>query len=171
MSKRRYLTLGAVALGCIGLTGIIQARTNNTTQEAAMHHRLRTPSDRTIGIRVAGKTFAVDLYENATAKDLVAKLPLTLKANNYPGYDEKIIRLKDGLAMKGAPQGDEPEIPEVGYYEPGRWIALYYGPIGYWPGKVPLGRIHASIEDLRAIPDNASVTIENVGNKDAATRP
>lgn len=67
--------------------------------------------------------------------------------------------------MKGAPPGDNPEIPEVGYYEPGRWIALYYGPIGYWSGKVPLGKIDASIDALRAIRDHAPVTIELEKNK------
>jgi hypothetical protein len=51
--------------------------------------------------------------------------------------------------MKGAPSGDEPLIPEVGFYDAGQWIALYYGLIGYWTGKVPLSRIHASIDELR----------------------
>ncbi|AVA21202.1 MULTISPECIES: cyclophilin-like fold protein [unclassified Rhizobium] len=161
MTLKRSTRLAAVlALGCLGLAGIIQAKSSNTTEDSAVHSNLRKPSDKTIAIRIGEKTFAVDLYDNETAKDLITKLPLTLKAGNYPGYDEKVIRLKDGLSMKGAPRGDEPEIPEVGYYEPGQWIALYYGYIGYWPGKVPLGRIHASVDEVRAIPDGAPVTIE-----------
>lgn len=122
----------------------------------------RKPSDNKVAIRIGEEVFTVNLYDNPTAEDLYAQLPLRLKANDYAGYDEKVIRLSDSLSMKGAPDGDEPEIPEVGYYEPGQWIALYYGPIGYWPGKVPLGQINASVEELRAIPDNASLTIETV---------
>ncbi|WP_339401649.1 cyclophilin-like fold protein, partial [Klebsiella pneumoniae] len=47
-----------------------------------------------------------------------------------------------------------------GYYAPGQWIAVYFGPIGYWSGKVPLGRIHASVDEISAIPENTPVTIE-----------
>ncbi|MEK3988550.1 MULTISPECIES: cyclophilin-like fold protein [Robertmurraya] len=135
---------------------------SNTQEESSMNSNSRTPSDNKITIRIGENAFTVDLYDNPTANDLMSRLPLTLEVNNYPGYDEKVVRLSNPLSMKGAPRGDEPEIPEVGYYEPGQWIALYYGYIGYWPGKVPLGRINASIDELRAIPDNASVTIEIV---------
>ncbi|MET7335343.1 cyclophilin-like fold protein [Nonomuraea sp. NPDC005650] len=125
---------------------------------------LRTLSGSRIAVRIGDKAFTIQLYNNPTAKDLVSQLPLTLTADDYPGYDEKVVRVQNPLSMEGAPDGDEPAIPEVGYYEPGQWIALYYGPIGYWPGKVPLGRIDASVEELRAIPDGASVTIEVVKN-------
>lgn len=63
--------------------------------------------------------------------------------------------------MQGAPSGDDPKWPEVGWYEPGRWIALYYGRIGYYPGKVPLGTIDATNEQIRAIPSGATITLTN----------
>jgi hypothetical protein len=59
-----------------------------------------------------------------------------------------------------APGSDDPGIPEVGYYESGKWIAIYYGPIGDWPGKVPLEKIRATVGELGAIPNNAPVMIE-----------
>ena len=73
---------------------------------------------------------------------------------------EKIMPLAEPLSMLGAPEGDNPKIPEVGYYRPGNWIALYYGFIGYWEGKVPLGQIDASPDEIRDIPAGSSVTIE-----------
>jgi len=123
---------------------------------------LRHVTDNKIALHIGEKTFVVTLYDNPTAHDLLARLPLTLKANDYPGYDEKVIRLPNVLSMQDAPRGDNPEIPEVGYYHPGRWIALYYGSIGYWSGKVPLGRIDATLDELRNIPDNAPITIERI---------
>lgn len=123
---------------------------------------IRTPSGERVAIHAGTRTFVVDLYDNPTARDLVTRLPMTLKATNYPGYDEKVIRVPRPLSMEGAPRGDNPKIPEVGYYAPGQWIALYYGPIGYWPGKVPLGRIAATKAEIGAIPENTSVTIERV---------
>ena len=125
-----------------------------------MNSELRTLSGQQISITVGDSTFIVDLYDNQTANDLIAQLPLTLTATDYAGYDEKVIRLDSPLSMENAPDGDETLIPEVGYYHPGQWIALYYGPIGYWSGKVPLGQINASIDELDAIPNNASVTID-----------
>ena len=62
--------------------------------------------------------------------------------------------------MQDAPDGDEPLYPEVGYYEPGNWIALYYGKIGYWSGKIPLGKNSATNEQLKKLPDGETVTIE-----------
>ena len=122
--------------------------------------QLRTLTDNRIVFRIGEDAFTVTLYDNPTANDLLSQLPLAVTASNYPGYDEKVLRLTAPLSMMGAPEGDDPEIPEVGYYEPGNWIALYYGPIGYWPGKVPLGRIDANLDELRAIPDGAAVSIE-----------
>lgn len=161
MDKRRTLMLAASA----ALAGILPACGGSGEAQASLptgpnNDHLRKLSDHRIVVRVGGQSFTVTLYDNPTAKDLLTRLPMTLKANNYPGYDEKVIRLPQALSMEGAPPGDDPRIPEVGYYEPSRWIALYYGPIGYWPGKVPLGRIDAGVAELRAIADNAPVTIE-----------
>ncbi len=131
-------------------------------EESAINSDLRKLSQNKIAIHIGEKVYTVDMYDNPTANDLVSQLPLTLKINDYAGWDEKIIRLRNPLSMEGAPEGDEPEIPEFGYYEPGQWLALYYGYIGYWSGKVPLGRINASVDELGEIPDNASATIEIV---------
>lgn len=142
----------------LALAGAAAAQEGSTDMNNNAH--LRQMTDTVVTFRVGGQVFDVTLYDNPTAADLVAQLPLTVKASDYPGYGEKVLRLQAPLSMDGAPEGDNPEIPEVGYYEPGNWIALYYGPIGYWPGKVPLGRINATVEQLAAIPNGASTTIE-----------
>lgn len=161
MNKRRFIAAAtAIALSGFAISGIVQAEGQpNMPKDSTVNSELRKLSGKKVAIRIGDKAFTVDLYDNPTANDLLPRLPLTLKANNYPGYDEKVIRLRERLSMEGAPRGDNPGIPEVGYYQPGQWIALYYGPIGYWAGKVPLGKIHATIDELAAIPDNAPVTI------------
>nr|WP_314260779.1 cyclophilin-like fold protein [uncultured Devosia sp.] len=131
-------------------------------QDGNLH--LRNLTDKQVVFRIGDEAFTVTLYDSPTADDLLAQLPMTVEAGDYPGYDEKVIRLAAPLTMVGAPAGDDPLIPEVGYYQPGQWIALYYGPIGYWAGKVPLGRIDATVEQLAAIDDGASVTIEALAN-------
>ncbi len=161
MNKRAYVASAIFISMACGVLAIAFSSYHALSQPTGPENsHMRNLTDSKITLRVGEKEFTVTLYDNPTAKDLLSRLPLTLKANNYPGYDEKVIRLPISLSMEGAPPGDNPEIPEVGYYDPSRWIALYYGPIGYWPGKVPLGRIDASVGELRAIPDNAPVVIE-----------
>lgn len=159
--------IAAVAVFAIaGLAAADAAQVETRTEmvkESPTNPHLRKLSGEKIAFRVGDKRFVVNLYDNPTARDLLARLPITVRASNYPGYDEKVLRLAKGLSMEGAPKSDDPGIPEVGYYEPGQWIALYYGPIGNWPGKVPLGQIGATVDELRAIPDGASLTIERGG--------
>jgi hypothetical protein len=119
----------------------------------------RKPSEVTVQMQIeGGDAYTLSLYDNPTAKSLIDQLPLTVTSDDYPGYDEKVLRLDEGLSMNGAPDGDDPLWPEVGWYEPGGWIAIYYGHIGYFAGKVPLGTIDATNEQLAAIPVGATIT-------------
>lgn len=129
-------------------------------RDVAVNEDLRILNGHIIAMNVNGRRFVVSLYDNPTVDDLLSRLPLTLTANNYGNWMEKIMPLTEPLSMLGAPEGDNPKIPEVGYYRPGNWIALYYGFIGYWEGKVPLGQIDASPDEIRNIPAGSSVTIE-----------
>ena len=151
-----------IFLSALLLTGLVFTACSQAFADKSMNSELRNLSGNQIAVTVGEIAFTIDLYDNETAKDLLAQLSLVLTVNDYAGYDEKVVRLKGPLSMKGAPSGDNPEIPEFGYYHPGKWLAIYYGHIGYWSGKVPLGRINASVDQLRAIPDNARITMELV---------
>lgn len=131
--------------------------------ESPSNPELRHLSGAQATVVVNGASYLVDLYDNPTADDLLARLPLSLTADTYPGYDERVLRLDEPLSMEGAPEGDDPAYPELGFYEPGNWIAIYYGHIGYFAGKVPLGQIHATVDELASIPDGSPLTIEPVG--------
>ena len=137
---------------------------NEEMIESKVNSELRKLSGEKVEIKAGEQVFTVELYDNPTANDLISQLPLTLSASDYAGYDEKILRLDKSLSMENAPEGDEPGIPEVGYYKPGNWIALYYGYIGYWSGKVPLGKIDATTLELSGIPDGSQITIAKIEN-------
>lgn len=133
--------------------------------EVKVNTSLRTLTNRKVKITVDGHTFIMQLYDNKTADDLYDKLPLTLTANDYGSWLEKIAPLgSSSLSMEGAPLGDCPLVPEVGYYEPGNWIALYYGQIGYWTGKVPLGTIDATAQELESITDGSTIRFIKLNN-------
>ncbi|WP_100489213.1 cyclophilin-like fold protein [Sporolactobacillus pectinivorans] len=186
MKKKGVMLFLALSLVCFSLTGCGQSGTQSASSastssksssgesasstskrsmvESPTNSGLRKLSGKKIAIKIGDKTFSVDLYNNPTTNDFYSQLPLTLTVNNYAGWDEKIVRLQKPLSMEGAPAGDNPGYPEVGYYEPGNWVALYYGHIGYWAGKVPLGRIDATTNQLSALPDGAAVTITAIHN-------
>lgn len=163
--KRRIKT-GIVSLLSLGLLASIGFAHSDMlpmpNKQVVKNAEFRKLSHHQIAIRADGKSYVVDLYDNPTANDLLTKLPLSLNVTNYPGYDEKVIRLAQPLSMEGAPKGDEPLIPEVGYYSPGQWIAVYYGYIGYWDGKVPLGQIRATNSEISSIQENGTITIEKI---------
>lgn len=128
--------------------------------KANSNPELRRLSGKQIAITVGGTSIVVDLYDNSAANDLLTKLPLSFEVSDY-SWPEKLLYLDraDELSMDDYTGGDEPWIPELGYYEPGNWIALYYGYIGYWPGKIPLGRIEATCAELEALPAGELATV------------
>ena len=79
------------------------------------------------------------LWDSSTAQDLADQLPLTLEFDDY-GEVEKTAALPRPLTMEGVPAGDDPEPYDIGYYEPGGVLVLYYRDVGYWNGIVRLGR-------------------------------
>lgn len=160
MKKKRLILFMLLLFAGVGAATFSAGKDAYKPRSSKNSQTARKLSGNKIEIHTDGKIFTVDMYDNPTANDLVSQLPLTLKANNYAGYDEKVIRLKNPLSMKDAPKGDDPELLELGYYEPGQWLALYYGYIGYWAGKVPLGKINSTIEEINSISNNSDVVIK-----------
>ena len=57
------------------------------------------------------------LWDNATARDLIAQLPLTLTFSDFNGL-EKIAPLPRKLSTEGVPAGADPLPRDIGYYAP-----------------------------------------------------
>lgn len=113
-----------------------------------------------IRITVDGQTRTAQLADNATARDLVDQLPLTLSFRDFNRL-EKIAELPRPLTTAGAPEGSDPDPGDLGYYAPSRNLVLYYDDVGYYPGIVHLGRFGDGDLDLvERQPDGFSVTIE-----------
>jgi hypothetical protein len=66
-----------------------------------------------------------DTVLSATARDLIAQLPLTLSFRDFNGV-EKIAQLPRKLSMDGAPAGDDPFPRDIGYYNPSGDLVFYY---------------------------------------------
>jgi hypothetical protein len=87
------------------------------------------------------------LWDNATARDLIAQLPLTLRFRDFNGV-EKIAQLHRTLSMDGVPAGDDPLPRDIGYYAPSGDLVFYYDDVGYFTGIVRIGQFDGSVDAI-----------------------
>jgi hypothetical protein len=111
-----------------------------------------------IRLTVNGKTLHATLDDNATAKDFLSLLPMTLTLDDYAST-EKISYLSRKLSTTDAPAGIDPAPGDITYYAPWGNLAIFYRDFGYSDGLVKLGHIEGSIEALN-VRGSLQVTIE-----------
>ncbi|MEL0456750.1 cyclophilin-like fold protein [Flavobacteriaceae bacterium SZ-1-7] len=106
-----------------------------------------------------GKNIATAiLFDNATSKDFVSLLPLTLELNDYANT-EKVANLDKRLSIENSPDGFDPSIGDLTYYAPWGNIALFYKDLGYAKGLVSLGKITNGMEYL-SVKGSLNIVIE-----------
>jgi hypothetical protein len=108
-----------------------------------------------------GKAVEATLLDNATARDLLSLLPMTLTLEDH-NSTEKIGYPPRKLSTAGAPAGVDPSVGDIAYYAPWGNVAIFYKDFGYSRGLIGLGRIDSGIEALN-VPGSLNVTIERVG--------
>src|SRR6267143_6856939 len=111
-----------------------------------------------IRLTINGKAINATLIDNATAKDFLSLLPMTLTLEDYAAT-EKIAYLPRKLSTAGAPPGSDPAVGDIAYYAPWGNLAIFYRDSPYARGLIPLGRMDSGIEAL-SVPGPLKVTIE-----------
>ena len=104
-------------------------------------------SDTPIQVIIGNSVLTGRLWDNATARDLLALLPLTLTFRDFNGV-EKLAPLPRTLSMDGVPAGDDPFPRDIGYYAPSGDVVFYYDDVGYFPGIVRIGQFDGSMEAI-----------------------
>ena len=94
-----------------------------------------------------GEVLTATLEDNATTRDFVSLLPLSLTLRDYAGT-EKVSDLPKRLSTRGTPPGVDPEVGDIAYYVPWGNLAIYYRDFGYSKGLVKLGHIESGSEKL-----------------------
>jgi hypothetical protein len=119
-----------------------------------------TPTDETqIRVIIGDTVLTARLWDNATARDLIAQLPLTLTFSDYNGQ-EKLASLPRKLSMDGAPAGADPLPREIGYYAPSGVVVFYYTDVGYFSGIVRIGQFDGAMDAITSQTGDFPVTIE-----------
>ncbi|HZP93959.1 MAG TPA: cyclophilin-like fold protein [Burkholderiales bacterium] len=120
----------------------------------------RETSNMRIRLTINGTAITASLNDNATARDFLSLLPLTLTLEDYAAT-EKIAYLPRKLSTAGAPAGFDPSIGDITYYAPWGNLAIFHKDFGYSEGLVHLGRIDSGIEALK-VRGALKATIERI---------
>lgn len=115
-----------------------------------------------IRLSVDHQVVTATLYDNATARDFAALLPLSLTLEDY-AVIERISNLPRKLATADAPAGMTPEPGDITYYAPWGNLAIFVDGRPYAGGLLPLGKVDTGLPALeRSGP--LKVMIERVTN-------
>ncbi|BDV43258.1 hypothetical protein GURASL_21810 [Geotalea uraniireducens] len=112
-------------------------------------------------IKISNETavLTATMHDNATTRDFMSLLPLTVTLYDYAGT-EKISDLPRRLSTQGAPPGSDPAVGDITLYAPWGNLAIFYKDFGYASGLIILGRIDAGVDKLSQL--NGEVTVERV---------
>lgn len=134
--KRRTLLGGAVA----GLFLPLAARAQT------MGPNSQETSDMRVHFTFSDFTMTAVLYDNPSARDFHAMLPLDLTINDF-AHNEKIAYLPRKLTEEGAGTFGNEQPYDLCYYRPWGNLAMFYA--GYeHPGLIRLGRFEEGYEAL-----------------------
>lgn len=102
-----------------------------------------------IRMTVNGKPVTASLADNATSRDFVSLLPLSLTLEDYAAT-EKISTLPRKLDIAGAPSGSTPAAGDIAYYAPWGNLAIFHKDFRHSAGLVLLGRVDSGMGALGA---------------------
>lgn len=119
------------------------------------NHLAYAKEDNLMKMRITsgGTVLTATMYDNATAKDFVALLPLTLKITDYAST-EKVADLPKKLSTQGAPGGHKGTTGDITLYAPWGNLAIFYKDFGYASGLVSMGKIDNSASDIKKLSGN-----------------
>lgn len=102
----------------------------------------------TIRFDIGGTAITATLDDNATSRDFVSLLPLTVILDDYAAT-EKVCDLSRRLSTEEAPAGVNAATGDVTYYAPWGNLAIFHKDFIYTNGLIKLGKLDAGIEFLR----------------------
>ncbi len=96
-----------------------------------------TPIHISLGNAFDGTVMEATLDDSAATRSLLAQLPLDVSFSDYGGQ-ELTASLPQDLDTTGMTAG-APQPGDIGWYEPGKVLVLYYAAVGSWPGLYVIG--------------------------------
>lgn len=95
-----------------------------------------------IRITVGDVVMTGRLNSTTMARNMAARLPVTLTLGNHSGgdaYPTRVVHLDPELPTEGTKLGAAPGTGDIAHYVPNGNFGFYYGQLQYWSGAVVLG--------------------------------
>jgi hypothetical protein len=118
----------------------------------------RTPGTR-VRITIGKTVLSAHLWDNATARSLIAQLPLTLSFRDFNGQ-EKVAHVPHALSMRGMPKSADPEQRDIGYFAPTQGLVFYYTNVGRFEGIARIGRFDGGVAGIKSRKSDFTARIE-----------
>ena len=115
-----------------------------------------------IRITVGEQVLTAVLLDNATSRDFLSLLPLTLSMRDFAGKEKVSPELPKPLDTSDAPSGFDPSVGDITYYAPWGNLALFYRDGEYASGLVFMGRFDGGMEAFQGLDKNFEITIERM---------
>jgi hypothetical protein len=112
-------------------------------------------------ITVGNKVLTAALLDNATTRDFIALLPMTVKANDYASREKYWHLTRAISAAKGHQR--EYERGDLGFWPPNNDMALFYhhdGTLLPEPGLIVVAKVTSGMEALDNYPGSVEFKIE-----------
>jgi len=100
-----------------------------------------------ISMSFAGENLTATLYDNPSARDFYAMLPLDLSIDNYAN-NEKIAYLPRKLTDEASGEFGNEQPYDLCYFKPWGNLALFYAAYRYSSGLIRLGRFDSNMQAL-----------------------
>ncbi len=107
----------------------------------------------------SGNEAVISLEDNATTRDLISKLPMTVTFEDF-NNTEKIAYMADELEVDDAARGCDPEPGTVALYVPWGNLSVFYEAWSASDDLVTMGRIESGLDALVSMTSDFEVTIE-----------
>ena len=115
-----------------------------------------------IRLTIDGQSATATLYDNSTARDFAALLPLSLTMDDYDTI-ERVSSLPRKLSTQGAPDGMAPVAGELTHYVPWGNLAIFVKARSYSRSLLPLGIVDEGLAAL-ARPGPYRLRVERIEN-------
>ena len=133
----------------------------NVDIESEKEPEIEITDNLNIRIIIGNDIITATMYDNATARDFISQLPMSVTLNDYAST-EKIFYMPGNYSLStvGAPSGYDPSEGEITLYAPWGNIAIFYRDYGYGSGLVPMGKIDGDGIKHFQVSGNINATFE-----------
>ena len=103
----------------------------------------------------------ITLRNNATARDLISRLPVTLTFEDYAGAEKIAYLPGESLTSQDAPSSYDPGVGDLCLYAPWGNLCFFYKDSGPAGELIPIGSVEGDdIQILAAQNEEFSATLE-----------